>query len=118
MHAAALEVRVLDRVDVDRQPEGMHRPALRPGPNDVAAVEAGGVVVIERALVLPLVGVDRSHPPDRKALDVEPPENVHDLGDDAGVDHERPTMGGAFEAPVRQPHPPQLRRPDRAALVP
>src|SRR5207237_2024290 len=89
VHTAALDVRILHRVDVDGEAVRMHRPALRPWRDRVAAVEAGRVVVLEGALVLALVRVDRPHPPDREASSVEPTENPHDVAHSRDVDHER-----------------------------
>src|SRR5205807_10579896 len=81
VHAAALDVRVLDRVDVDRQAVGVRRPVLRPGRDRVAAVEARGVVRLARALVLRAVGVDRPQAPEWEARGVEPPKDAGDVAD-------------------------------------
>ena len=54
--ASAGDVRVLDRVDVDRAPVRMLGPAARA--LDVAAVERGGVVGLDRAEVAAAVRVD------------------------------------------------------------
>ena len=89
MNAAALDVRVLDRVDVDREPVRVRRPALRARADHVAAVEAGGVVGIERALVDPVVGVNRAEPADREARQIEPAEDANNVVHDRDIDHQR-----------------------------
>jgi hypothetical protein len=100
MHPAALEVWVLDRVDVDREAERVHRPALRPGADHVTAVEGGRVVGGKRALVHPAVGVDGPQPANRKAGVVEAAEDAYDVADGRGVDDHRPRVSTRVEAPV------------------
>src|SRR4029079_4848813 len=59
---ASADVRVLDRVDVDREAGRMGRPVARAGRG--ATVEGRGVVGLDRPEVVAAVAVDRLHPPD------------------------------------------------------
>ena len=67
--AVGRDVRVLDRIEVDRAAVGVLRPVRRPG--RAAAVEGRGVVGLDRAEVGAAVGLDRDHAPDREARAVE-----------------------------------------------
>src|ERR687888_336600 len=118
MDPTTLEVRVLYRVDVDREAVGVARPALWPWADHVAAVEPGGVVGLERALVDPAVCIDGAQAADREARPIEPAENADDVPDDRHVHDDSAGVRAAVEAPVRQPHPSQPSRRDRAAAVP
>ena len=68
-----VDVRVLDRVEVDRAAVRVLRPARRAV--DGPAVERGRVVGLDRAEVAAAVGVDGDHPADREARRVEAPEH-------------------------------------------
>ncbi len=75
--AAARDVRVLDRVDVDRAPVGVLAPAARSGHR--ATVEGGGVVGLDAREVVAAVGLDRAHAANGEAGPVELPESLHDV---------------------------------------
>ncbi len=117
-HPCALDVRVLDRVDVDRPAVGVLRPPLRPRRLGEAAVEAGGVVGRHRGVVAAAVGVDPDHPPDREARAVEAAEHGDDVRGRVAVDDELADPPATGEVPVREPEQPQLGRRDRAARPP
>src|SRR3954454_25002347 len=84
----------------------------------VAAVEGGGVVGVDRGVVAAAVVVDQPHPADRELLLVERLERAaHGLHRRGGDDHPA-DVRAAVEAPVADPQHPQVREPDRAAVVP
>ena len=95
---AAADVGVLDRVDVDRVPVGMLRPAARARRR--AAVEGRGVVGLDRVEVAAAVVVDEAHAPDREAGVVEPPQDRHDRARRVGVDDQVARVGAPVEAAV------------------
>jgi hypothetical protein len=67
LHARArLEVGILDRVHVDGQPVGVHRPLRRPHRDGVTAVEPGGVVGGHGPRITAVEDIDRFHPADRE----------------------------------------------------
>ena len=74
--AAARDVRVLERVEVDRPAVGVLRPVRRAGCR--AAVEGRGVVRLDRAEVVAAIGLDRHHAPDREARGVKLAERPRD----------------------------------------
>src|SRR3990172_1412178 len=113
---AAADEGVLDRVDVDRAAVRVLRPALRA--LDVAAVERGGVVRLDRAKVAGPVDVDRHHAPDREAGLVEPAHHRQHRAGNVSVDDEPAGMHPAVEAPVTRRDDPELVEPDRAAWTP
>ena len=84
--ATARDVRVLDRVHVDRRAVGVVRPARRP--LDVATVERRRVVGLDRAEVAGAVGIDGDHPPDREPRRVEVAEDLDELPRDVAMDDE------------------------------
>ena len=75
LHVAALDVRVLDGVHVDRLAVRVRRPVRRSGRDRVAAVERRGVVGRHRRGIAAAVRVDRLHAPDREPLRVQATEH-------------------------------------------
>ena len=111
--AAARDVRVLDRVDVDRAPVGVVRPVARARRR--TAVERRRVVGLDRAEVVAAVGVDREHAADREARVVEGAEGADDRGRRIAVDDQAPAVRPAVEADVGERDEPQVVERDRAA---
>ena len=109
-------VGVLDRVEVDRPPVGVHGPA--PGAGDETAVEGRGVVGRHRAPVVGAVAVDQLHAPDRVPDPVEAPHHREHRLVLGPVDDQPAVMGLAVEAPVAQLEQAQPRVVDRAPRVP
>ena len=111
------ELRVLDGVDVDRLPVGMHRP----GATDavaVPAVERRRVVVLHRALVVGAVPVDQPHPVDREASRVELPEQPGDIPRRRAMHHEPAVMRQPVEPPEGDADQTQVAQSDRASGTP
>ena len=117
-HAPALEVGVLDRVDVDRLAVGVHRPAFGARRDRVTAVERRGVVGRHRAVVAAAEAGDRLHPADREPRGVETAKDDLDVVRHAPVDDERAGVRAAVEADERDADDAKLRRPHRAAGPP
>src|SRR5690606_12600330 len=79
-HQVSADVRVLDRVDVDRLAVGMNRELATAGL--LPAVERRAVVGLHGRIVVPAVVLDALHPADRELVVVEVPEDLHHvLGD-------------------------------------
>ena len=115
--AVGVDVRVLDRVQVDRASVRVLRPAARA--LDRTAVESRRVVRLDRAEVAAAVGVDRHHPADREPRRVKPPEHARD--DRCATSRctiRRPGAHRPVEAPVARADEPELVEPDRAARSP
>ncbi len=99
---AGLDVGILDRVHVDGQPVGVHRPLRRPLGVGVPAVEAGGVVRGHGLRVTSVEDIDRFHPADREPGPVQDGEDLDHLTHHAGVDDDLPGVHPAVEARVGQ----------------
>ena len=99
-------VGVLDRVQVDRAAVRVLRPARRA--LDVATVERGRVVGLDRAEVARAVGIDRDHAPNREPRRVEPAENAEHRTGDVAVDDEPPGVHTRVEAPMARAHQPEV----------
>jgi hypothetical protein len=73
--AAAACVRILDRVQVDGETEGVLRPVARPASarrrHSAAAFEAAADITVGRLAAARPIGVDEAHVTDRKAQSVE-----------------------------------------------
>ena len=113
---AARDVRVLDRVEVDRPAVGVLGPVGRAG--RAAAVEGRGVVGLDRVEVGAAIGLDRQHAADREARGVELAERARDGRGDRPVHDQRPAMGMPVEADVGERDAAQVGERDRAAGPP
>ena len=116
VHAAVLDVRVLDRVDVDRAAVRVLRPAA--GAGRAAAVERRRVVGLDRAEVASAVGLDRDDLPDREPRGVQAPEHRPQRARRRLVDDEPAGTAPAVEPPVADREQPEVAERDRAAGPP
>ena len=105
-HDATPDVRVLERVDVDRGAPRVVREGTAAG--DLAAVERRRVVGRHRGVVITVVALDALHPRDREALGEHRAEHAGDVCRDIPVDHELTVVDLPVEAPVRHPDDPQV----------
>ena len=113
VHAAVLDVRVLDRVDVDRAAVRVLRPAARAG--RAAAVERRRVVGLDRPEVAAAVGVDRDDLPDREPRGVQAPEHRPQRARRRLVDDEPAGAAPAVEPPVADRELPEVARARRGS---
>ena len=88
----APDIGVLSRIQIDREPEGMHRPRAgaaatraRRG-HRLPAFERAAEVAVPRAVAAWPVGVGQAHVADRETQLVEPPEHARERARGALVD--------------------------------
>src|SRR5690349_7037945 len=119
---AAADVRVLARVDVDRQPVGVVGP--RAGPLAARARRGHRLSALERgrdvvgALALGAVEVLEAHVADREAVRVHGPERAAERAGRRLVDDQLTLVRLAVEAEVADGQQAQVAEADRAALLP
>ena len=92
------DIRVFDRIDIDRFSERVSRPPL--APRCTSAVEGRSIVRFDRLEVAAAVVADQAHFPDRVVHVVKVFEDPRHLFGDAFVDDQLSGVVPAVESPV------------------
>ena len=120
----APDIRILERVEVDRVPVGVVRPRARALPararrrHRVAALERTADIVVLRLIAGRPVHLGEAHVPDREPQRVQLAKDAHQRPRHVLVDDELAHVPPPVEADRRHAEQPELGQRDRAARVP
>lgn len=113
--AATGDVGVFDRVDIDGFSIGVVGPLFAAG--NGTAVESGGVVGLDGAIVASAIVTDQLHSADGVFRPIEFTEDLRNLFGYILVNHHLSGMGLSVEAQIVQPYVPKIPQFDRAAIA-